>query len=72
MSEEKMKDKREIKQTVTALAEKLNIDKKIAETLVNNGILTIEGLKESSKEDLIALDIEEVDVDTIMESLEEL
>ena len=60
-----------LKQTVSALAEKLSIDENIAQTLVNNGILTIEGLKETSREDLLAIDnIEEGDVETIMTSLE--
>jgi transcription termination/antitermination protein NusA len=60
-----------LKQVVSALAEKLKIDEKIAETLVSNGILTIEGLKETSKEDLLAIDnIEENDVETILNSLE--
>ena len=60
-----------LKQIVSALAEKLNIDASVAEILVNNGILTIEGLKESSREDLLAIDnIEESDIDTILNSLE--
>ena len=60
-----------LKQTVSALAEKLNIDEKVAEILVSNGILTIEGLKETSREDLLAIDnIEESDVETILNSLE--
>jgi N utilization substance protein A len=60
-----------LKQIVSALAEKLNIDASVAEILVNNGILTIEGLKESSREDLLAIDnIEESDIDAIMNSLE--
>ena len=60
-----------IKQTVSALAEKLNIDEKVAEILVSNGILTIEGLKETSREDLLAIDnIEESDVETILNSIE--
>ena len=60
-----------LKGIVSALAEKLKIDEKIAETLVTNGILTIEGLKETSKEDLLAIDnIEESDVETILSSLE--
>ena len=60
-----------LKQTVSALAEKLNIDKSIAESLVKNGILTIEGLEEISKEDLLAMDnIDENDANTILDSLE--
>ena len=60
-----------LKQTISALAEKLNIDEKIAETLVSNGILTVEGLKETSKEDLLTMDnIEESDIETIFSSLE--
>jgi len=60
-----------LKETVSALAEKLDIDENIAETLVNNGILTIEGLIETSREDLLAIDnIDESDVETILNSLE--
>ena len=59
-----------LKETVSALAEKLNIEEATAKILVNNGILTIEGLKETSREDLLAIDnIEENDVEIILSSL---
>ena len=61
-----------LKQTVSALAEKLDIGEKIAETLVSNGILTVEGLKETSKADLLAVDnLDEKDVETILSSLKD-
>jgi N utilization substance protein A len=59
-----------LKQTVSSLAEKLGVDEKIAEVLVNNGILTVEGLKETSKDELLAIDgIDEKDVEVILNSL---
>ena len=59
-----------LKQTVTALASKLDIDEKIAESLVSNGILTVEGLKETSKEELLGIDnIDEKDVEAILNAL---
>ncbi len=59
-----------LKQAVTALAERLSISEEIAEILVNNGILSLEGLKESNKEDLLAIEgIDEDTVDAIMHSI---
>ena len=59
-----------LKQTVSSLAEKLGIEESVAKLLVNNGILTIEGLKETSEEDLLAMEnIEEKDIKGILDSL---
>ena len=60
-----------LKQTVSALAERLDITQEVAEILVNNGILSLEGLKESNREDLLAIEgIDEDTVDAIMHSIE--
>jgi len=60
-----------IKQTISDLSKKLDIDESISSKLVKNGILTVEGLKETDKEDLLAIeDFDQNEVEIILNILE--
>ncbi|MCF7791704.1 MAG: transcription termination factor NusA [Victivallales bacterium] len=60
-AEEDMSFAEKIKETISGLAEKLEIEEVTAEELVNNGILTVDGLTAMGKDDLEALKIPEED-----------
>ncbi len=54
---------------IKSLSQSLKVDETIATKLVSNGYLTIDGLKETTKDDLMQLDIEENIIVSILELL---
>jgi transcription termination/antitermination protein NusA len=68
-SEEDRSFEEKIKDTVSSLAEKLGITSGTAEVLVNNGILTVEGVAAMTAEDVAGLDILEEDKKVISEKI---
>jgi transcription termination/antitermination protein NusA len=68
-SEEDKTFEERISEAVDSLAVKLDISKKAAEVLVNNGILTVEGVAAMSSSDISELDISEEDKKKITENI---
>ena len=63
--------KKKIREAVESMASLLGVSQETAEKLVNNGILSIDGLKAAGKEDLLNVpDLTEDDVQKIFEAVE--
>jgi len=59
-----------VQRAVVTLSEVLHVDQSIAAKLVNKGYLTVEGLREATEADLMAIeDLTEADVKVVLESL---
>ena len=62
-----------IEKTIVSLSEQLDISSEIAEKLVENGFLSIDGLKAATESDLLAIEkLEKDDVTVVLSALEKL
>ncbi len=73
LGEEKESFEEKIGHTVSDLAEKLKIDKNLAEILVKSGFPTVEGLKAADENDILAIDVlNEEEVQGVFDALKSL